>query len=265
MLILSTWRDTPGLWLEEVGALTDEVVLSDPPRLPGAQNRNCQMVSTRAGLRRCGELGARLVLKTRTDIAVGAPGLFDQFEAMAASLDLGPLRRHGLQNRILVASTYSRKYIPYHPSDMIQLGAVEDLLRFWGGALDPRDLDPARESRSRSLRDLAEDGIPAETYLATGFCRTIGRSLDWSIEDSWDFLRDFFIVVDDRWLDLSWYKNPNPGADRPRESWREVMDAYTWQGLVHANPAVLEQRHRVDIARQVWDRGSASEPRPQVR
>src|SRR5262249_41490767 len=61
LVLLSTWNDTdPGL-LSEASAVADHVVTSARPRRAGVQNRNLQIVSTRAGVERAIELGARTI------------------------------------------------------------------------------------------------------------------------------------------------------------------------------------------------------------
>src|SRR5262245_24320311 len=75
-VLLSTWDDTNPDLLAEAAAAADDVVLSRRPSVQGIQNRNAQIVSTRAGIERAIGLGARTILKTRTDLAVLADSVF---------------------------------------------------------------------------------------------------------------------------------------------------------------------------------------------
>ena len=62
LIVLSTWQDTNPARLDEVRDLVDEIVLNDLPKVRGIQNRNCQIVSTAAGVSRARGCGARSIL-----------------------------------------------------------------------------------------------------------------------------------------------------------------------------------------------------------
>ncbi len=207
-IVLSTWAGTdPGL-LDAVRPAVDEVVLSTPPDRDGIQNRNRQIVSTRAGIRRAVERGACLVLKTRTDLAVLDPGVFDRARRHLARFDARAARCRGLQDRLIVPSAYTRRFLLYHPSDLVMLGHAGDLEQYWSAALDEREgalLSPDRADRP--LTDVCLDGHPAESYFGLQFNRTIGRPVDGTLADSWAFYRDHFAVVGHDWFDLIWLKN----------------------------------------------------------
>ena len=138
LVLLSTWDDTDRGLLAEAAAVADEVVTSAPPRVAGVQNRNRQITSTRAGVDRAMALGARTILKTRTDLAILGESVFEQGERWLQNFDPARARRVGLQNRLIVPSSYTRKYLLYHPSDLAMLGAAEDMAQYWSTPLDPR-------------------------------------------------------------------------------------------------------------------------------
>jgi hypothetical protein len=75
-IILSTWDDTDSSLLEAAAAHADDVALSPRPAVPGIQNRNCQLVSTRVGLERALQSGAATILKTRSVVLPLAPHVF---------------------------------------------------------------------------------------------------------------------------------------------------------------------------------------------
>ncbi len=230
-IILSTWDSTDLLTLSDLAPFVDDVVVSAAPKAAGIQNRNCQIVSTRAGLDRAREHGVRLVVKTRTDLALLEPDLFDRVsvEQRRPSVEA---RRHGLRGRLIVPSTFTRKYVLYHPSDLAMAGHLDDLSAYWSAPLDARIGALEDGFRDRiSLRELCQGGNPAESYLATAFCRRVCRSMAWTVADSWTFLRDFFVVVDDDWFGLLWLKNlvtPDAGL---RHGPRQLVTHDFWRTL----------------------------------
>jgi len=239
LVLLSTWADTDDELLAEAAEVADEVVISTPPSNAGVQNRNRQIVSTRAGIDRAIELGARTILKTRTDLAILGESVFEQAERWLQNFDSSRARRLGLQNRLIVPSSYTRKYLLYHPSDLAMLGAAEDMARYWSAPLDPRSgelLAVASPESAMAAVNLA--GHPTESYLGLEFCRTLGRPVAGTLVDSWAFYRDLFAVVDNDWFDLLWFKNLSiPDAAR-RTGVRQMVTSAFWQRLFASDPLI---------------------------
>ena len=246
LVLLSTWTDTEPELLAEAAAAADVVVTSAPPAVAGVQNRNRQIISTRAGIDRAMSLGARTILKTRTDLAILGESLFDQRERWLRSVDATRAREWGLRDRLIVPSSYTRKYLLYHPSDLAMLGAAEDLAQFWSAPLDPRSgelLTVASPDAPMAAVNLA--GHPTESYLGLRFCRTLGRPVAGTLADSWAFYRDLFAVVDNDWFDLLWFKNLSiPDAAR-RTGVRQMVTAAFWHRLFACDPLI--ERDLLDI------------------
>jgi hypothetical protein len=196
-------------------------------------------VSTRAGIERALDLGARTIVKTRTDLAILGESVFEQAERWLQNFDASRARRLGLQNRLIVPSSYTRKYLLYHPSDLVMLGAAEDMAQFWSAPLDPRSgelLTVASPDSAMAAVNLA--GHPAESYFGLQFCRTLERAVAGTLVDSWAFYRDLFAVVDNDWFDLLWFKNLSiPDASR-RSGIRQMVTGAFWQRLFASDPLI---------------------------
>lgn len=237
-IVLSTWDDTPFDLVDAVRPWTDDIVLSPRPAVAGIQNRNLQIVSTRAGIDRAVARGATTVLKTRTDLAVLQPDLFAQARWWCDRLGSEAARRAGQRDRLIVPTSYTRKYLLYHPSDLVMLGHADDLARYWSAPLDPRSgslLDATW--LDRPLADVNLDGNPTESYLGLAFCRSLQRPVLGTVEDSWAFYRDSFTVVDHAWFDLLWKKHlavPDEGLDAHI---RETVTPGFWRSLQIGRPA----------------------------
>jgi hypothetical protein len=258
-VLLSTWDDTALPALAEVSAIADDVVVTPRPALPGIQNRNYQLVSTRAGIVRALELGARRVLKTRSDMALLADSMFERSSWLLDARDSHGVSAAGLRGRLLVPSHYTRKFLLYHPSDMVMLGAAEDMLCYWSARLDPRaGTAVAPELLDQPLMALSLDGHPAESYLGVEFCRTIGRPVGRTLADSWAFYRDLFAVVDDDWFEMLWLKNltiPDAGM---RTGVRQLVSHLFWQRLHAHDPALARDLGEVDLETTTLTAGAAA-------
>lgn len=248
-IVLSTWVDTSAALLADVVDLADDLVLSDRPANPGIQNRNCQIVSTRAGVGTACAYGARWILKTRTDLAVLNASVFESAATLLGTLDDAPARRLGSRGRLLVPSTYTRKFLLYHPSDLVMLGQSDDMQRFWSAPLDPRSgplFGPERQHRS--LAAVSLDGDPSECYLGMSFCRTLGRPIGGTVRDSWAFYRDLFAVVDDDWFEMVWFKNLSTPDAALREGPRQLVSHTFWQRLFNGDAGVQRDLLEIDPA-----------------
>jgi len=222
-IVVSSWRDDAEKVDVEAGELARlgvEVVLSEKPVVAGSQNVNLQLVSTRAGLEALGRSGATHAMKSRTDIRIEANAA-----ALLASVRAAYPVRSGLgqSERIVVAQSYTRVGMPYHASDMVLLGALEDLRAYFG--------TPLRASSEVSLaawrllplheRLFSEEGIKvhAEQYICHDYLRRLGWPLAHTITGWHEVLSALFCVVDDETLGFRWYKNPGVfGAARRVDS-----------------------------------------------
>jgi hypothetical protein len=209
-LVASTWKDTAP---EDVAALEkvcSEVLLLDEPELPGVQHKNYQIRSAVEGMAACSKAGVERALLTRSDLFLFAPDLLQTFDSYREIFSADAVRRYGMEGRIVIGDTYTRKYIPYHPSDLFHYGALGDLLRMWSAApFDERPnvidelalaLDPV------SIGEAARRGDIAENHICVHWLKQTGRPLDFTVADSMALYRDFFVVVDHAFARAFWPK-----------------------------------------------------------
>ncbi len=185
-------------------------------------------------------LGARTILKTRTDLAILGESVFEQGERWLQNFDPARARRVGLRNRLIVPSSYTRKYLLYHPSDLVDArrgrrhGAV--LVRAARPAL--RRVVHGRVTRFARWRRQPGGHIRRRVISGFRFCRTLGRPVAGTLVDSWAFYRDLFAVVDNDWFDLLWFKNLSiPDAAR-RTGVRQMVTGAFWQRLFASDPLI---------------------------
>jgi hypothetical protein len=240
-IVLSTWQDTDAGLQARLAGYCDAVVVSAPPASRGGSNRNYQIVSTNAGLARARELGARTVIKMRTDTCLMSPQLFALFRLLEAQYDRSAARSAGLAGRIFVPQTYTKKYFPCHVSDIVMLGHLDDLTRYWSVPLDVRTLAPDDFSWGKqSLERIGTEGLLPECYLGWRFAQGLGLA-DASdpLSAYWRLLRDHFVVMDDAWFDLYWLKRPLHLQPRAVD---ELVTHQFWQTLYFG----------LDIALPAW-------------
>lgn len=201
-LIVSTWEDTNNESLSEVKKYVDYCILSKKPDFAGMGNRNYQIVSTKNGIAKAIEIGAKKIMKVRTDMVVLGENVLEHFDYIIDSFDSSLCKRFGLKGRIIANNHGTYKYLPYTVSDFMLYGYAEDIQKYWNCDLDERIFDEEYEIRNRSIDYIAQNLIVAENYITSNFCNTIGYERKFTLEDSWNFIRDFFAVVDHNWCQL---------------------------------------------------------------
>lgn len=201
-LILSTWVGSDKSFLSEARAMGCEVVLNETENLPtGISNSNLQMLSTRSGILRAKDLGLENVLKTRTDQRIYNKLALHGLHAFSDLFPLTGVPPENQKKRLVFSSMNTFLYRPYSLSDMLMFGGVDDLLNYWTGNLDEREVsEPASTQREWAMRRMAE------VWFSGGFLENRGENLDWSLAQYWEQLRLRFLVVDAVFFDVYWPK-----------------------------------------------------------
>lgn len=200
-VIVTTWTDSDPYYLDQIRATGAEVVLSDKPLKPGMWNVNYQIVSTRAGVARARALGAAYVLKTRSDQRLHAHNLGHSLQSLLGAFPVGT---PGAQRaRIAFASFGTRAFIPYHLSDQVVGGTLEDMELYWSAPLDTRE---GKVDLNATLGRLSTERLPAEVYLGANFLEKVGERLTHTIAHHWQAVAERFCVFDNSALDVFWPK-----------------------------------------------------------
>lgn len=199
-VILSTWEDEDSKILQRIREEGIVIVTSAKPAFAGISNINYQLVSTMQGIRKAEELGAKYILKTRTDQRIYAPNTDEYLWSLIKSF---PLMRTTIQKERLIALNLNTfKFRPYSISDMFLFGSLPDMVLYWNIPLDTRKEIPKNFPTVRSWVDQRL----CEVYLSTHFLKNIQHNILDTIADSWDAYAHYFCVVDAASIDLYWYK-----------------------------------------------------------
>lgn len=212
-LIVSTWDDVAldtRLRIEQLGAT---VLTSEKPTYAGPCHLNYQITSAAKGIQKAMQMGCRYVMKTRVDTRIHMADA-DQF--CRDLLSQFPIQDSKNQSHRLITMDFAtRLYIPYHPSDMMMFGSIEDMSRYWCDELCCPD--QSFEDRER-FGELLEQAIP-EVILCTRYLRSLGIELAGTLEDWWSILGERFIVIDRDMIDEFWPKYHYSTNQRVEMDW----------------------------------------------
>lgn len=190
------------------------IILNIKPLNPGISNVNLQIESTKNGLKLARELGCEFGIKTRSDQAFLNPNTiallhFELNQAKASYND---------NERIVVVSLDTFLFRPYGVSDMFHFGRIRTLLDFWEINLDVRHPEDLSNMVVTTLRDYSKMKL-AECYLTLEYLLKKNLEPNFSLSQSLEFIRDFFVIVDQQAIDLVWNKNT-------RKEFRYRSDVY---------------------------------------
>lgn len=198
-LIVSTWDDTQREEQERIESLGAIVLRNEQPAHSGPFHLNYQVVSTANGLKEAKRLGCKYAMKTRCDTRIHLAGA-DQF--LHDLLIQFPPADDLQQKRLVVLDFATRLYIPFHPSDMMMFGTIDDMIRYWAPVLCGRDqvFEPCDR-----FADMLEQSIP-EKVLCERYLGTLGLDVIQTLDYWWKVLGERFVVVDREMIHHFWPK-----------------------------------------------------------
>lgn len=198
-LIVSTWQDSPPELLSQIQPYCDSLICNPLPLAPGIGNRNFQIVSTKAGLEEAARIGVAKVMKTRTDTLATADNLLQRASSLQQTFNNNVCHNLGLSNRIVAIERYTMRYIPYRVSDILLFGDLQDMMLYWDIPLDERN-DDFSGWTDMTFQQSSKMQQSTEVYITSSFLKNLNWPLTYSLEDYWNVLRNFFVVVDERWF-----------------------------------------------------------------
>lgn len=187
-IIVATWEQTSAQILEALGSLAEVVLVPDTDS-PGVQNRNRQILLAQAALGAAQRAGLSYALLARADIALFQPDVLSQLLGLLRGLPVGPGR---LLHRIVVPDLFTRRFMPFHISDIMSFGAVADLMLQWATPLGNE-----------------RPGIPTEQYVHWSMSeRMRAGPVEPDMDNYRAFLSSGFVVRDFDWFGGFWIKHP---------------------------------------------------------
>ena len=103
------------------------------------------------------------------------------------------------------------KYRTYGLTDTLLFGHIDDLSRYFFYDENDEYFFANEEDIEVTIKD--DVPVVTEIYLCSRYLENIGVTLDWTLDDWWLCLKDYFCVVDSYSLDIFWpkytYENNN--------------------------------------------------------
>lgn len=208
-IIVSTWKNENEeeiKAIEEAGAV---IVQGDLPEKTGLGNMNYQIVSTQRGIILAESLGAEYVLKTRTDQRLYKSNILDYFESLQKTF---PVKGKQKARIIVFQGTVGGvMFIPYFIADFLYYGSIADIRNMFD--IELSDLNLAKEDRLQWLKEIRSKNPTIHDYynmtapeiiiIKNYVSKYINSNMEDTVEEYWDFVRDFLITVS--WDDIGMF------------------------------------------------------------
>lgn len=252
-IVISTWDTTPDPMKERLDQICDRLVLNPQPANHGLQSSNLQLGCIQPGIVALQEANVERILIARTDYFFANPYLLDICDNLLESHPSPAAHAFGQKGRMIVPDLGSRRYIPYHPGDMLTYGWAEDVARFWlGMPQDQRTFtqDVYRSVGPCSLKDVSQNYPVIETYMNANYMERIGRPIEWTLADSLAYMRDFFIMIDHSRCGMFWFKKTWHDRMNFHEHSAQFIDHSLWLALASGRP--VEDFCDIDITKETW-------------
>lgn len=167
-----------------------------------SRNTDKQTFCTYNGLKYLKNLGIEYVIKSRTDWRIYKPNSLIFLKSL---LDTFPVKKNKIsKKRIISTSMMSLKFSAYELSDTLQFGHIDDLLQYWDKEYMIHGLKKMNFDHLNNIRN----NIPviSNIFLTARYLDKIGFEINWSLENWWQSLVDYFCVIDAESLDVVWTK-----------------------------------------------------------
>ncbi len=213
-IIISTWDFTKSNLLKRFEDEGCYVVVSKNFKPSGLGNINYQICTTFAGIKKAKELGAKYILKNRSDLRIYREF---SFEFLKSLLEVYPVSddKTNQRGRIITLSGLGPQVISVNGfQDFMYFGFTEDIYNLFDIPYDTRG-DEVFASSSRRYFDNKFNGkysaanvceeLTPEVYITTSF---LSKYLlcGMTVKDSWTYFRKYFLVVDFKAIEAVWYK-----------------------------------------------------------
>lgn len=247
-IIISTWESTNPIMIKKMERYVDHTILNEDIKA-SEFNVNRQMTTTYKGLIYAKKRGCKYAIKNRTDCVLNNSQLFDFYQNYVTNLESSNNSNKKItSNRLVVLDFYSSKYKLYHLSDFFMLGEIDDLLLFWSDS--EINVRGPKDWSIGSLKNLSSYHLGGEGYLYDAFLRKINWSKKYTLEDYYNFIKDYFYLIDKKSAGWKWLKNSlDINFPKSKSISDENLTTVDWYGIYYGTYNIndLEDIEKITI------------------
>lgn len=224
--IVSTWANEDADTLTALQSAGAIVLKNTPPENPGYLNINMQLTSSANGVYKAKDLGAKYVLKTRTDQRFCNRGFLD---ILHHQLILYPVKIDCMSGRI--TTLFAFPHIAGYVSDFLYFGYIDDIEKLlcipnitvdetaiadsdsstailkneFSSYLLENFIDNIDAFSDEGYKTLSDKCIFPEAYIIKKYMKDVLQT-DTALSDYYNFIKNGMIITDSKMLGFYWRK-----------------------------------------------------------
>lgn len=200
-IILSTWDYEDVNYYEKFHDIQNVyIVTCKLPEKPGIFNLNYQIASTKAGIKKAQDLGAKYICKTRTDQRLQKA---NSLIMMKHLLDMFPSELEQEKRMVCLGAESSGAVTPYYIEDFFAFSTTREIIKLFDVPFDEQNI--SRKDRF-TRRDLAEQNLFPEGIIHKNYLQKCGIEPITSVKRYWECIKKGYILFDRYEIGLYWHK-----------------------------------------------------------
>ena len=203
LIIISTWDREDKEKISKFINKNTHVIFNETLDYKSPGNTDNQIISTYNALIYAKKNGIEYCIKQRTDFRINKNNIKSYLISLIKTFPLTK-KNDFIKSRIIITSLGTFKYRLFSASDFFLFGNIEDLLLYF-------DKEPYKKSIIKyNFGNLPcfqnETPVISEIFLSARYLKKIENKLEWSLDQWWQSLEEFYCVIDSSSLDLFWLK-----------------------------------------------------------
>lgn len=212
IIIVSTWDTTNKKLLQRFKEEGCVIVLSKVFENNGLRNVNYQICTTFAGIKKAKELGARFVMKTRSDLRIYREFSFEYLKTLLEKFPISETNvMKSPMGRIITLAGFSGQMCAVNWfQDFMYFGYTDDLFCMFDINYDDRKVKNGdsyfidKYNGKWSKADVCNE-FPPEVYITTKYLLKFSHC-EMTVESTLENFKKYFFVIDFDSIGAIWYK-----------------------------------------------------------
>ena len=200
-IILSIWEDEISEnFKKKISDKIDLILNKKPEKVD--YSVDLQIINTNSGILHAKKHGIKYCLKTRTDGRIYKSNSISYLKNL---ISLFPLKKEcGASSRIISCAIDTRKYRVYGLSDILIFGETVNIEKYFLNESFQNSLEKYNFGKYPTI--INDTAVINEIFLCARYLKILNKKLNWTLDDWWKALSEYFCIVDPVTIDFFWYK-----------------------------------------------------------
>lgn len=223
-IIVSTWDYTDSEVVKQLELEGCEIILNKSFTPSGFGNVNYQICTSLAGIKRAKEIGAKYVIKSRTDQRIYKKTALSYLKSILATYQVDD-ETHKIGQHGRIVALAGSMLLPLYFTDFFFFGYTEDMEALFDIPYEPRNIPGSQKFYGEKYggvftADKFYIDIPAEVYIISQYLKKY-MDIEYTVKFYWEIIKRYFITIDYEDIGLMW---PKYGFNLPQ--WTDTHNTF---------------------------------------